>query len=118
MSRNISAIISKVIENEQIKEAMQYLKNDEQVGFATVLLGCQLTKEELPQIPDNDRAKNVVVISINPVKNEIGIKYEALKERRYKDGEYRWIDLEEPSIAYDAISYATYLDYADKGYKG
>lgn len=116
MSRNLAAIISTVIENEQIKSAMQYLNNEEQVGFATVLLGCQLTAEELPQIPDNDIAKNVEIVGINPVKDTIEIRFTAYKEHKYKDG-WKWIDLEQPEVKYDTLNYDNYMKYTKSGYK-
>lgn len=115
-SRNISAIISTIIENEKLKEAMQYLNSNEQIGFATVILGCPLTVDELPQIPDNDLAKDVTVIGINPVKDIIEIRYTALKEQRYKDG-WKWEDLEEPVTKTNAIDYNTYMKYSKSGYK-
>lgn len=115
-SRNIAAIISIVIENEKLKEAMQYLNSDEQIGFATVILGCPLTADELPQIPDNDIAKDVTVVNINPVKDAIEIRYTALKEQRYKDG-WKWEDLEEPITKSSVVNYTTYMKYSKSGYK-
>lgn len=105
-----------VVKDENLKKAVQYLKNEEQVGFATVLLGCQLTAEELPQIPDNEMAKDVEVVNINPVKDVIEIRFKALKEQRYKDG-WKWEDLEEPVIKSDTVSYSTYMKYSKSGYK-
>lgn len=117
LRRNINAIVSKLVDNKEIASAMQYLNNEEQIGFATVLIGCQLTAEELPQIPDNDIAKNVTVTYINPVKNSIEIQYEALKEQKYKDGKWQWFDAETPVTKYDTISYGTYMKYSRTGYK-
>lgn len=118
MTRNIAAIVSKVIENKEIINAMQYLDNDEQIGFATVLLGCQLTVDDLPGIPDNHMAQNVEVISINPVKDKIGIKYEALKQEKYVEGKWQWIEAEKIDTAYATLDYSTYMKYAKVGYKG
>lgn len=118
MSRNIAAIISKIIENESLKEAVQYLNEEEQVGFATVVLGCQLSCEELPQIPDNDIARNIVPVRINPIKDRIEIKYEALKEHKYMEGKWQWVELEASVIKYDTISYDNYMKYSESGYKG
>lgn len=117
MTRNIAAIVSKVIDNKEIANAMKYLNSEEQIGFATVLLGCQLTVDDLPGIPDNDIARNVVVIGINPVKNAIEIQYEALKEQKYKDGKWQWLDLETPTIKWTTINYSTYMKYSKVGYK-
>lgn len=117
MARNIAAIVSKVIDNKEIANAMKYLNSEEQIGFATVLIGCQLTADELPRIPDNDIARNVVVVGINPVKDAIGIQYEALKEQKYKDGKWQWVDLETPTTKWATINYGTYIKYSKVGYK-
>ena len=117
MTRNIAAIVSTVIDNKEIVNAMQYLTSEEQVGFATVILGCQLTADDLPRIPNNDIATDIVVIGINPVKDKIEIKYEALKEQKYKDGKWQWFDLETPITKYDTVSYDRYMKYSKTGYK-
>lgn len=117
LSRNISAIISTVIENANLKNAMQYLNSEEQIGFAAVILGCPLTKEELPIIPDNEIAKNVQVLGINPVKDRIEIQYEALKEQKYIDGKWQWVDLENSIVKYSTLNYSTYMKYSKTGYR-
>lgn len=117
MTRNITAIVSKLVDNKEIANAMKYLNNEEQIGFVTVLIGCQLTAKELPQIPDNDMAKNVQVLDINPVKNKIDIQYESLKEEKHINGEWQWVARETPVIRYDSINYATYMKYSRTGYR-
>lgn len=66
--RNLQAIVATVVSNSSIIDAMKHLSTSEQLGFAACLLGCDLKKDELPQIPDTEVAKNVTIISINPVK--------------------------------------------------
>lgn len=115
-TRNLNAIVAKVIDNQEIVKAMQYLELNEQLGFATVLLGCQLTVDELPGIPNNDVAKDFVVLSINPVKNIINVSYTALAERQYKDGKWQWICLETPTTKNTCFTYVEYMNYSVNGY--
>ena len=116
LSRNLNAIVAKVIDNQEIGKAMQYLDINEQLGFAAVLLGCQLTADELPGIPNNDLAKDFVVLSINPVKNVIEVSYTALTERVYRDGKWQWICLETPTTKRTCFTYAEYMKYSVNGY--
>ena len=115
-TRNLNAIVAKVIDNQEIGKAMQYLNIDEQLGLATVLLGCQLTVDELPGIPNNDLAKDFVVLSINPVKDKIEVSYTALAERVYRYGKGQWICLETPTTQNVCFTYDEYMKYSVKGY--
>lgn len=116
LARNLTAIVAKVIDNQEIVKAMQYLDLSEQLGFAAVLLGCQLTADDLPGIPNNDVAKDFVVLSINPVKDQINVLYTALAERQYKDGKWQWICLETPTIKNACFTYSEYMKYSVNGY--
>lgn len=49
--RNLQAIVATVVSNSAIIDAMKHLSTSEQLGFAACLLGCDLKKDELPQIP-------------------------------------------------------------------
>lgn len=55
--RNLQAIVATVVSNSSIIDAMKHLSTSEQLGFAACLLGCDLKKDELPQIPDTEVAK-------------------------------------------------------------
>lgn len=57
--RNLQAIVATVVSNSAIIDAMKHLSTGEQLGFAACLLGCDLKKDELPQIPDTEVAKSV-----------------------------------------------------------
>lgn len=116
LARNLNAIVAKVIENQEIAKAMQYLDLTEQVGFAAVLLGCPLTADDLPVIPNNDVAKDFIVLSINPVKDQINVSYTALAERQYKDGKWQWICLETPTTKRTYFTYDDYMKYSVTGY--
>lgn len=113
--RNLQAIVATVVSNSSIIDAMKHLSTSEQLGFAACLLGCDLKKDELPQIPDTEVAKNVTIISINPVKDSIELSYATYYERKYTNGAWVNIQLESEKIERKVVDYQNYLELAKTG---
>lgn len=112
--RNVKNLINQFDNN--VKNLIGCFEDMETILSAVnILNGTGLTEEELPQIPDNDIAEDVNVVSLNALTGYIRIKFIRKIVRKWNGNGYDLKTLDNPESEFDTIHYNRYMEFAVNG---
>lgn len=112
--RNVKSLINQFDDN--VKNLIGCFEDMETILSAVnILNGTGLAEEELPQIPDNDIAEDVNIVSLNALSGYIRIKFIRKIVRKWNGNGYDLKTLENPEPAFDTIHYNRYMEFAVNG---